>query len=167
MNYCMRRALHRLECLLNDMLSCLGQHLHRHVIRNHILLDQCPHKLILRFRRCRKSHLNLFKADIHQHLEKLKLLFQTHRFDKRLVPVTQVDAAPDRRFVNILLLYPVICDLGRHKICSFIFVTISHNLHPLFLYLLRTFEIFPAPAFLPPDSILFAGIIIINFIALF
>ncbi len=128
MHYCVRRALDRFESLLNNMLPRLRQHLHRHIIRDHILLDQRPHELILCLRRRRESYLDLLKPDIDQHLEELQLLFQAHRLDQRLVAVTQIDAAPDRRLINIFLLHPVICDLGRHKIRSFIFVVISHDL---------------------------------------
>ncbi len=128
MYHCMRRPLHSLEGFLNNMLPGLGKHLHRNILGNHILFDQCPHKLIFRLGCCRKSHFNLFKAYIDQHLEKLQLLAKTHGFNERLISVSQINAAPHRRLVDIFLLYPVISDLGRHKIRTFIFVAVFHIL---------------------------------------
>ena len=70
----MRRPLDRLEGLLDNMLSRLCQYLDRHIRRDHILLDQRPHKLVFGLRRGRKTNLDLLEADIHKHLEELKLL---------------------------------------------------------------------------------------------
>ena len=70
------------------MVPCLSQHLNRHVIRYHIPLNQCAHKLILRIRGCRKPHLNFLKAHFHQHSEKLKLFLKPHRLNQRLISVS-------------------------------------------------------------------------------
>ena len=77
----MGRALDRLERLLDDMFPGLGQYLHRHIIRNHILLNQRAHELIFRLRGRRESHLNLLEANVHQHLEELQFLLQAHWLD--------------------------------------------------------------------------------------
>ena len=69
------------------MLPCLGQNLHRHILRNHILLNERPHKLVLRLRCRRESNLNLLKPDIHKHLEKLQLFLKAHRLNQRLIAI--------------------------------------------------------------------------------
>ncbi len=47
MHHGMRCAFHRLEGLADDMFSGLGEHLDRHVVRNHIALDQRADKIVL------------------------------------------------------------------------------------------------------------------------
>ena len=88
MDHRVRRSLDRLKGPLDDVLSGLRQHLYRHIIRDHVLLDQRPHKLILCLRSRRKSHFDLLKSDIYQHLEKLQLFFQAHGLDQRLIAVS-------------------------------------------------------------------------------
>ena len=122
-----RRALHRLKCPFDNVLSRLRQNLDRDIIGDHILLDQCSQKLVLCLRCRRKSDLDHFESHIDKHLEKLKLLIQAHRLDEGLIPVAQVNAAPDRRFLDRILLYPVVTRLGRHKISLFVFFPISHS----------------------------------------
>ncbi len=65
MNHGMGRTFHCLKGLLNNVLPGLGQHLHRHIVRNHIFLNERPHKLIFRLRGRRKSDLNLLEPNIH------------------------------------------------------------------------------------------------------
>ena len=111
-------ALDRLECPLDDVFARLGQHLHGHIIRDHILFDQCAHEVELGLGSGRKADLDLLEADLDEQLEKLQLLFQAHRNDERLVAIAQIDAAPYRRFVHILFLRPFHARFRRHEILS-------------------------------------------------
>ena len=47
------------------MLSRLCQHLNRHIVRNHILLDQSTEKLIFCIRSCRETNLDLLETNIY------------------------------------------------------------------------------------------------------
>ena len=123
MHHRVGRSLNRLKGLLNDMLPRLGQHLDGHILRNHVPLYKFSHKTVLCFRSRRKSHLDLLKAHLHQHPEKLQLLLQAHRLNQRLIPVPQINAAPDGRLLDDILFHPVVSDLWRHKIRSSILFT--------------------------------------------
>ena len=81
------RSLDGFKGFSDDVVSGLGEYLDGHILRNHIPLDQGPHKLILRVRGRRKSHLNLLKSDFHKHLKKFLLFFQAHRLDQGLVSI--------------------------------------------------------------------------------
>ena len=116
MHYRVGRSLYRLKGLFNDMFSGLGQYLNGHILRNHLPLNELTQETVLRLRGSRKSNFNLLEAHLHQHPEKLQLLLQAHRLNQRLIPVTQINAAPDRRLLDDVLFHPVISDLGRHKI---------------------------------------------------
>ena len=61
------RALYRLESLLYNMLSRLGQHLDGHVLGNHVMLDQSADEIEFCLGSRRKTHLNFLEADLHQH----------------------------------------------------------------------------------------------------
>ena len=118
-----RGALHRLEGLFDNVFPGLGQHLDRHVLRYHILLDQRADKVIFRVGRRRETDLDFLKPNLHQKPKKLQLIFQAHGINQRLITVPQIHAAPYRRFFNTVLFYPVICHLRRHVIglCIFLF----------------------------------------------
>ena len=122
----MRRPFYRLERFLNDMLPRLGQHLNRYVVRNHVPFNKRPDKLVFRIGGSRKSHFDFFKPDLYQHLEIFQLLTQSHRFHEGLVSVAQIHAAPDRRFINIILRHPVVGHDRRHKIRFSIFYFCIH-----------------------------------------
>ena len=55
-------ALQRLDRSVNQMLTCLGQHLNGHVIRNMTTIDEFPQEIEICFRRRGEANLNLFKA---------------------------------------------------------------------------------------------------------
>ena len=112
----MGRPLHRFKCLADNVVPRLGQHLDRHVLRDHIPLDELPDKPVLRIGSRREPHFDLLKANLRQHPEKFQLFFQAHGFDQRLVAVPQIHAAPDGRFFNGLLFHPVITYFRGHKI---------------------------------------------------
>ena len=130
----MRRTFYRFESPLDNMFSRLCQYLNRHIIRDQIFFDQCPHKTKLCLRCCRKTNLNLLEADFHEQLKKFHFLFQTHRFDQRLISISQIHTAPDRRMIDIIFLHPVITSLRRHKICTLVFLIIFHPNHSLIFY---------------------------------
>ena len=112
----MGRSLYRLKGLAYDMLPRLSEHLNGHIIGNHVSLNQFPDKIVLRIRRRRKSNLDLLEAHLHKHFEKLQLLIQIHGLHQRLIAVPQIHTAPDGRFVDAVLLHPVISHHRRHKI---------------------------------------------------
>ena len=58
------RPLDGLKCLFYNMFSRLGEHLHGHVLGNHVPLNQRAHKLVFGLRRGGESHLDFLKADI-------------------------------------------------------------------------------------------------------
>ncbi len=88
MNYRMRCSLYGFKCSFDDVLSRLGQYLHSHVVRYHIALDQGTHKTVFGLGCCRETNLDLLKSDIHKHLEKFDLLFQSHRLDQCLISIS-------------------------------------------------------------------------------
>ena len=90
-------ARHRVECLADDGLARLRQHLYGHVVRDQALFDQLAHEVIIRLRRRRETDLDFLVTHIDQQLEHPELAFRVHRLDQRLVAVAQVDAAPHGR----------------------------------------------------------------------
>ena len=124
---CLRRALDGFEGLADDVLSGLGQHLDRDVVRDHISLDQCAQKVILCLRRRRETDLDLLKPDLYQHLEELDLLLQAHGLDQGLVAVAQVHAAPDRGLVDIILLGPIEAFRRGKEILPHVFAVVHHG----------------------------------------
>ena len=60
------RTLHRFKGLLDDMLSRLRQYLYGHILRDHIVVDQRPHKLIFCLAGGRESHLDLLETDFQK-----------------------------------------------------------------------------------------------------
>ena len=125
----MRRALHSFKCSFDNMFSRLSKNLDRNVIRNHILLDQCSDKLIFCLRRRRKTNFDHLKTNVNEKLKKLQFLIKTHRFDQRLISVSKIYAAPDRRLINTIFFYPVVTRCRRHKISFFIFFPIFSRCH--------------------------------------
>src|SRR5699024_5396326 len=109
------RSFYSLEGSADNMLSRLGQYLDRHVVRDQVLLDQCPQESVFRLGSGRKSHLDLLKPDLHKEFKELHLLFKTHRDHQGLVSVAEIRAAPDRSFVHICLLRPFHAFNRRHK----------------------------------------------------
>ena len=88
MNDGMRCTLYCLKGLLDNMFSRLCEHLNRYILRNHVALDKCSHKIVFRVGCSRETDLNLLKAYIHKHLEEVKLLFKAHRLNECLISVS-------------------------------------------------------------------------------
>ena len=120
------RSFYSFEGFLDNMFAGLGKHLDRNIIRDHVLLDQGAKELILRLGCSREADLDHFKSYIYEQLEKFQFLIQAHGFDQRLVAVTEVHAAPDRRFIDRIFLHPVVARLRRHKIAFFILFPVVH-----------------------------------------
>ena len=116
-----------LKGLFYDMLTGLCKHLNGNVVGNKIFLNKCAKELILGFRRRRKSHLYLLKAKFYEKLEELKLFLKTHRNDQRLISISEVNRAPDRRFIYIILLRPLHLSRGSWEILSCILVYVIHR----------------------------------------
>ncbi len=109
MDHRVRRSFDSLKGFLDNVLSCLCQHLYRHIVGYHLPLDQSAHKLILRLRCRRKTYLDFLESNLHKHLKKLQFFFEAHRLDQCLVSVSQIDRTPDRRRCDRILFHPVIC----------------------------------------------------------
>ena len=131
MYHCVGRTLHRIEGLADDVLSGLGQHLDGHILRDHLSLDQCADKIVLRVGGSGEAHLDLLEADLNQQLEELQFILKAHRIDQSLITVSQVNAAPDRCLLNRLFLHPVISHLRRHMIGLSILLFYVHHCHDL------------------------------------
>ena len=59
-------ALASIKGFADDVLPALGQHLNRHILRNHAVLDQSPEEFILRLGCCREAYLNLLETNIQK-----------------------------------------------------------------------------------------------------
>ena len=92
-----RRPLQRLEGTIDQIVARLRQHLNRDVMRDQLLVDQGTHKIEIRLRRRRESHLNLFETALQQQLIEFALARVIHRLRQRLVAVAQIAGAPARR----------------------------------------------------------------------
>ena len=132
MHHRLLRPLQSVKGFPDNMLPGLGQHLYRHIIRYHIPLDQRPQELILRIGSRRKSHLNLFKADLNQQFKEIQLLLQRHGHHKSLIAIPQIHAAPDGSMVHIFLICPAGVARRRHKILSGVLLAIHHFSNPPF-----------------------------------
>ena len=103
MNDHVLRPFDGLKGFPDQMLSGLYQHLHRHVLRDQVLLNERPQDLIFRFGGRGKAHLDLLKADIAQKLKIFQLLLQVHGVDQRLIAVPQIHTAPNGRLCDHLV----------------------------------------------------------------
>ena len=106
MNNCVFTALESLKGLSDDMLPALSQNLNGNVVGNHIIFDKSTQKCVFRLARRREANLNFLKAELYQKLEEIKLLFKAHRYDKRLIAVSQIDRTPNRRFFYVCFVKP-------------------------------------------------------------
>ena len=87
----------RLKGAPDKMLACLSQDLHRDVVRNQIFFNEGAQKVELGLRRTRETHFDVFEPDLDQLRKHALLAVDVHRLDQRLVAITQIDAAPQRR----------------------------------------------------------------------
>ena len=74
----------------------MGQGDNRDIVWDEFVVDQLAHKIKIRLGGRWKPNLNFFEADFDQQFKKAQFTFNTHRFDERLIAITQVGAHPDR-----------------------------------------------------------------------
>ena len=91
------RAGDRLERPLDQLGPRLRQDCDRHAVGDQILLDEQPHEVEVGLRRRGEADLDLLEAEPDEEVEEAALPRGVHRVDERLVPVAEVDRAPDRR----------------------------------------------------------------------
>lgn len=109
------RALEGVEGSADDMVAALGEHLHRHVVRDEVLFDERAQKFVLRFAGGGEPDLDLLEAQLDEKTEKIQLFLQAHGYDKALVAVAQIYAAPDGRFFNVVFFAQRISHRGAGK----------------------------------------------------
>jgi len=91
------RAAQRFERSLDQWLTRLRENLDRHILGNEIAFDQQAHEVEIGLRGRREPYLDLLETDAHQHLEHAQLALCIHRFDQRLVAITEIGAQPNGR----------------------------------------------------------------------
>ena len=128
------RALEGVEGSADDMVAALGEHLHRHVVRDEVLFDERAQKFVLRFAGGGEPDLDLLEAQLDEKTEKIQLFLQAHGYDKALVAVAQIYAAPDGRFFNVVFFCPAHFAPGGGKISGFVLVCMHHGSILLFLF---------------------------------
>src|SRR6202023_1084632 len=80
----------------------LGQPRDRDLLGHPPLLNQLADKSKVGLRCRGKADFDLLEAEPYQQLEHPAFTVRSHRLDQRLIPVAQVDAAPQRRAVDDL-----------------------------------------------------------------
>ena len=98
-----RRALAGLVGALDQLRAGLGEHLDRHVVRDHVLLDDLADEVEVGLARGGEADLDLLVAHPDEQVEHAPLAGRAHRVDQRLVAVAQVDGAPQRRLGDPLV----------------------------------------------------------------
>ena len=78
------------------MFARLGQHLDGDILGNVIAFDEAAHEIEIGLRGGGEGHLDFLEADVAQRAEHAQLALGIHRFEQRLVAVTQIGAHPDR-----------------------------------------------------------------------
>ena len=127
MNYSRFTAFKRFKGFLYDMLSRLSKHLNGNIIGNKIFFNQCSCKFVFRFACRREAYFYFFKTNFYKIGKKFELFFQIHWNNERLVAVSQINTAPNRRFFDIFLFSPSVSLFRRHKIASFVVLYVFHN----------------------------------------
>ena len=91
------------EGAIDQVVARLGERCDGHIVRNLVFVDQPAHEVVVRLAGRRKADHDLLDADIDQQLPEPLFLFHRHRFEQRLVAVTQIFADPDGRFLKIAI----------------------------------------------------------------
>ncbi len=91
------RATQRFEGACDQVFTALGQHLDSGVLGDVVVFDQGAHEVKVGLRSGRERGLDFLHADGDQRLPEAQLFHRVHRLDQRLVAITQVGTAPDRR----------------------------------------------------------------------
>ena len=93
----------RLEGAADQVLASLNQNLDGDVVRDHVLLNDLAHEVVIGLGSGRESDLNFLVAHLNQQLEHPALALRAHRINQRLVAIAQVDGTPNRCLSNALV----------------------------------------------------------------
>src|SRR5262249_5359345 len=85
---------------LDQLLTALREHLDGHILRDEILVDQQAHEVIVGLAGRWKTNFDLLEPHLHEDLKHAPLALDIHRVDERLVAITQVHRAPQRRLLE-------------------------------------------------------------------
>jgi hypothetical protein len=85
---------------LDQLGTALHQHLDGNVLRDEVLLDQHAHEVVVRLAGRWKTDLDLFESHLNEDIEHVPLALDVHRIDQRLIAVTQIHRAPQRRLFD-------------------------------------------------------------------
>ena len=96
-------ALDGLECPVDLLLPALGEDLDVDIIRNHIVVDQFAEKIIFDLAGSGETDLDLLEAELQKKTVHLHFFADDHGVDQGLVAVSEVDAAPDGRLLDLLV----------------------------------------------------------------
>ena len=94
------RALAGLEGAADEVLAALDEHLDRDIVGDGAVADDLADEVVIGLRGGRESDLDLLVSHAHEQLEHAALACGVHRIDERLIPVAQVDSAPERCAVD-------------------------------------------------------------------
>ena len=85
---------------LDQLLTALREHLDGHVLGDEILVDQPAHEVIVGLAGRWKADFDFLEPHLHEDLKHAPLALDIHRVDERLVAITQVHRAPQRRLLE-------------------------------------------------------------------
>ena len=100
---CLRKSRETLKGPLQLLGTALYKHLHRHIRRNQLSLDQLAQEVILDLAGCRETNFDFLKTKLHQHVKELNLFIDSHRVHKCLVTISQIYRAPDWCLGNLIV----------------------------------------------------------------
>ena len=93
----------RLKGPLDLLFSALGEDLDIDIIRDHVIVDEFPEKIILDLAGRGESDLDFLEAQLEEETVHLHLLTDHHRIDQGLVAVAKIHAAPYRCLFDLLV----------------------------------------------------------------
>jgi hypothetical protein len=87
-------ALQRFAAAFDQFFPALAKDLDSDVRWNASLLDEAAAEVELDLGSGRESDFDLFKTDLHQHIEEAEFFIDIHRLGQGLIAVPEVDTAP-------------------------------------------------------------------------
>ena len=97
MDYRLVGPLDRLERPIDLLVAGLGEHLDRHIVGYQVVLDEVTAEVVVRLAGRREADLDLLESHLDDLVSHAPFPGNVHRLHESLVPVAQVDTAPDRR----------------------------------------------------------------------
>ena len=85
---------------INQMLSCLRQHLDCYIVRNMAPINKFAKEIKISVRGRGKPHLNFFEAHFNKHFEHTHFTHGIHRLNQRLIAITQINRTPGWCFID-------------------------------------------------------------------